>query len=129
MTMNKVVHFEIPYDDRERAGKFYEGVFGWQLKDVPNMNYTMARTSEVDEDNMPKEKGVINGGLWKREGVGAPIVVIDVPSIDDHLQKIEQAGGKVVMPKAVVGEMGYYARVSDTEGNVIGIWENLKKDK
>lgn len=60
--MNKIVHFEIPFDDKERAGEFYKNVFDWQIEDMPSMNYTIARSAEVDENQMIKEPGAINGG-------------------------------------------------------------------
>ena len=61
----------------------------------------------------------------KRSSEPHPIIVVDVPSVEDHLKKIESAGGKIVMPTIKVREFGLYARVSDTEGNVIGVWQTL----
>ena len=125
--MNKVVHFEIPFDNEERAKKFYQDVFGWQIVSVPEMNYTMVTTVETDQQTMmPRTPGAINGGLMKRDSSSGknPVLVIDVQNIDDHLAKIKNAGGKVVMPKTEVGDMGLYARVSDTEGNIVGVWQN-----
>lgn len=125
--MNKVVHFEIPADDLDRAKKFYQNIFGWRINDVSQMNYSMVTTVETDEKQMPKEAGAINGGLMKRQASGeSPVIVINVPSVDEYVNKVEQAGGKVAMPKMQVGDMGLYARVADTEGNVIGLWQDLK---
>ncbi len=127
--MNKVAHFEIPYDDQQRAQKFYQEVFGWQINKFPDMDYYLVTTTPSDENMRPKEPGAINGGLLKKDPTGEhPVLVIDVPSIDEHIKKIESAGGKVVMPKMEIGDFGLYARVADTEGNVIGIWQLLKKD-
>ncbi len=124
--MNKVVHFEIPYDDQDRAQKFYQDVFGWQINKMPDMDYHMVTTVPCDEKMIPKEPGAINGGLMPKDPTGDhPVIVIDVPSIDDHIQKIESSGGKVIMPPIKVGEFGLYARVADTEGNIIGIWQML----
>ena len=125
--MNKVVHFEIPYDDQERAQKFYQDVFVWQITKFPEMDYHMVTTTPSDENMKPKEPGAINGGLLPKDPTGnAPVVVIDVPSVDEHLNKIEESGGKTIMPKMQVGDFGLYARVADTEGNVIGSWQTLK---
>jgi len=78
---------------------------------------------------MPTELGAINGGLLKRDETGMnPVIVVDVPNIDEHLKKIESAGGKIVMSTVPVGDFGLYARVADTEGNTIGVWQLLKKD-
>lgn len=126
--MDKVVHFEIPADDMARAKKFYHTVFDWEMADVPQMDYAMVTTVSTGEDHMPKERGAINGGMETRKYPGhAPVIVINVSSADEYLKKVEQNGGKMFMPKTAVGNMGYYARVTDTEGNVIGIWEEMKK--
>jgi len=130
--MNKVIHFEIPVDDLARAKKFYSSIFGWEIIDWPmpgGVTYTSVRTVPVDEKTfMPKEPGAINGGMTQRsKEVPTPIITISVGSIDEYVKKIEAAGGKRVMPKAEVPDMGFYAYVADSEGNVIGLWENLKK--
>ena len=128
--MNKVVHFEIPYDDQQRAQKFYQDVFGWQINKFADMDYYLATTCKTDSNTMmPTEPGAINGGLLQKDPTGGhPVIVIDVPSVEEHLKKIESAGGKIVMPAIQIGDFGLYARVADTEGNVIGIWQLLKKD-
>ena len=127
--MNKVVHFEIPFDDAERAKTFYSEVFDWGMQDMPEMDYIVARTAETDENYMVKEPGAINGGMYKRsEGLAkSPVLVINVDSIDEHLEKITAAGGKITREKTEVGDMGLYAQAEDTEGNIIGIWEDLQK--
>ena len=124
--MNKVVHFEIPYDNQDRAQKFYQDVFGWQINKMPDMDYHMATTTPSDENMRPAEPGSINGGLLPKDPTGQhPVIVIDVSSIEDHIKTIESAGGKIIMPAVKVGEFGMYARVADTEGNIIGIWQML----
>ena len=52
-----------------------------------------------------------------------PNVVIDVPSIDDALAKVKEAGGAVAGERMPVGDMGFAAYFTDTEGNLIGLWE------
>jgi predicted enzyme related to lactoylglutathione lyase len=122
--MDKVVHFEIPFDNKDRAMKFYTESFGWQLTDMPQMSYVMASTVDVDEQHMPKEAGAINGGLFQRprEAPG-PVIYVGVASIDETIAKVSRAGGKVVTPKTPIPGMGAYARVADTEGNVIGLFQ------
>ena len=128
--MDKVVHFDMPVDDVEKTKEFYSKVFGWNFVDVPNMNYTMAHTGPTSQDGMNQEPGFINGGIYKRDDRSAkvPIIVIDVASVDDYVKKVQEAGGKVFKEKVQVGDMGFYAQVEDTEGNVVGIWENIKKE-
>ena len=66
--MDKVVHFEIPVDDRARAKEFYGSVFDWDVEDqdIGGSVYTTATTVAVDEKMTPKEPGAINGGLMDR---------------------------------------------------------------
>ena len=126
--MGKVVHFEIPVDDMARAKKFYK-IFDWQLEDIPGMDYVGVRTTAVDSTtHMPKEPGAINGGMMQRtKELKGPTVAIEVSSVDEYIKKVIAAGGKEVMPKMEIPGMGYYAYVTDTENNVIGLWETLKK--
>ena len=108
--MDKVVHFEIPFDDKQRAMKFYTDAFGWRLTDMPQMNYVIASTAEVDEQQVPKERGAINGGLFERpKEAPHPAIDVGVASIDATIQKVSAAGGKVVTAKTPIQGMGAYA--------------------
>ncbi len=123
--MDKVVHFEIPFDDKQRAMKFYADCFGWRLVDMPEMNYVLATTAEVDERQMPKEPGAINGGLFQRPREAPnPAIYIGVTSVSEAVAKATAAGGRVVTPRTPIPGMGAYARIADTEGNVIGLFES-----
>ena len=122
---DRVVHFEIPFDDGDRARNFYKENFGWQVQEMPEVGYTIVMTGPSG-DNGPTEPGFINGGMLSRENAatGGPVVVIAVDSIDDTLAKVGQSGGSTVTGKTPVGEMGFAAYLKDTEGNVIGLWQN-----
>jgi predicted enzyme related to lactoylglutathione lyase len=120
-----VVHFEIPADDVPRAQAFYREAFGWQVNEVPGMNYTLVSTTETDEDGTVTTPGAINGGLMARQGpITAPVITIETEDIDATLQLVEKLGGAVTLPRIAVGEMGFAAYFTDTEGNVVGLWEN-----
>ena len=118
------MHFEILVEDGDRARSFYTGAFGWQLQEMPGMDYTLVMSGPSGEQG-PTEPGFINGGMLARQGApsAAPVLVIDVPSIDAALERIGSLGGSTVSGKQPVGEMGFAAYVQDTEGNVIGLWE------
>lgn len=123
----KVVHFEIPADDGERANNFYTQAFGWTMMPVPGMDYTMVGTTPSSETGSPLEPGSINGGMFVRSEEfppKSPIITVDVEDIDAALAKIGELGGSTVSPKTAVGEMGFAAYFKDTEGNVMGLWEN-----
>lgn|SRR3989338_2546601 len=132
--MNSVVHFEVPFDDAERAQKFYENVFGWNISKVPMPGgdpYYIATTAPTNEKtHMIEKPGAINGGLTKRapkEQGENTVIVINVPSVSDAIAGAEKNGGKLVMSKVEIMGMGLYARVKDSEGNVVGLWEDIKK--
>ena len=122
----RVVHFEIPYDDGERARAFYAQAFGWELSTMPGMDYTMAMTGPMSEEGSPTEPGYINGGMLPRTEAAAPspVVVVGVDDLDKALSQIETAGGATVVPRTPVADMGFAAYVRDTEGNVVGLWQS-----
>jgi uncharacterized protein len=120
----RVVHFEIPFDDGDRARSFYKEAFGWQVQEMPEMSYTMVTTGPSG-DRGPTEPGFVNGGMLSRADAAAqgPVVVVDVESIDVALERVGGLGGSVVLGKQPVGDMGFAAYVRDPEGNVVGLWE------
>ena len=121
----EVVHFGIPADDVERANSFYRDAFGWAITTIPEMGYSLVSTAPSGEDGRPIEPGAINGGMLARQAPFAgPVVVVDVDDIEEALQRIEELGGKTVIPKQPVGETGYSAYFTDTEANLIGLWES-----
>ena len=135
--MNPVVHFEIPADDVERAIEFYEKTFGWKIKkmDMPADSstggepYYSVITSEVDEKGMAKTPGAINGGLMKRrvkEQLFTNYITVD--SIDEMLKTIKNNGGTICLPKTEIAHgMGWIAAFIDTEGNLLGLHQEDKK--
>ena len=124
--MDKVVHFEIPVDDLERAQKFYKSVFGWKMESVPGIEYIMIGTTPVDEKGIPKEIGSINGGMMKRQRpVTSPIITIMVEDIEDAMINVKKMGGEIVRGKMQVGEFGYAAYFKDLEGNILGLWQKI----
>ena len=123
----RVVHFEIPFDDGDRARGFYKELFGWQTMEMPEMSYTMVM-SGPSGDQGPTEPGYINGGMLSRQQAATerPVIVVDVDSIDDTLERISGMGGSTVVGKTEVGDMGFAAYFTDPEGNVMGLWETAR---
>lgn len=124
---DKVVHFEIPTDNLDRAQKFYADVFGWKMNKEPTLDYVLVGTSPTDAQGRPTQPGAINGGMLKRqEPIQNVVITIHVPNIDAAARKIEKAGGKVVRKKMPVGPIGFAAYFQDSEGNVVGLWQDAK---
>jgi hypothetical protein len=114
--MARVVHFEIPVDDPERATKFYANVFGWDIGTFGGPeDYWLCSTGGQDEPG-------IDGALTRRSSTFAPVHV-GVSSVDETLRKVREAGGEVLPPKAAVPGVGYAAYCRDSEGNALGVFE------
>ena len=116
--MPRVIHFEIPADNPDRAVRFYSDVFGWQFKKWEGpMEYWLITTGA---DGQPG----INGGMLRRAQPGSGTVnTIDVPSVDEYVANIEKKGGQVVLPKMPIPGIGYLAYCQDPEGNTFGIMQ------
>jgi hypothetical protein len=127
--MPTIVHFEIPADDVERSKKFYSDLFGWKIEiwpgsTVDDKEYWMITTTD--------EKGnkALGGGMMKRQmSQHQNTNFIDVESVDEYSSKVQQLGGKVVVPKMSVPGMGYLAYCLDTENSSFGIWETNESAK
>ena len=128
--MNSVVHFEMPYEDKQRMVDFYAKIAGWKANMLgPEMGeYVVVETAETDPTTrMIKEPGRINGGFFKRtKPEQYPSVVIAVDDIHAAMKAVEEAGGKVLggqkagEPDDIPG-IGLYASIIDTEGNRVGM--------
>ncbi len=123
--MDPVVHFEMPYEDRDRLSGFYEKAFGWKMNKLGEEmgNYVVAHTSETDENNMVKTPGTINGGFFDKSGAQAaiPSVVISVQDLHDSIRKIKEAGGTIIGEPMPIPGIGDWVVFVDTEGNRVSI--------
>lgn len=120
----KVIHFEIPVDDTQRASAFYSGAFGWDLNSVPGMGYTLVSTGPANDNGTPATPGHINGGMMQRQDdYQHPIITIEVADIDTALAAIAEHGGSTVRERMDVGGMGFAAYFRDPEGNLMGLWQ------
>jgi len=80
-------------------------------------------TVPTDAEGQPTRPGV-NGGLMRRMmPEQTPVNYIGVDSVDEFARKAERLGAKVIVPKMPVPGMGWFAQLTDTEGNVFAIWE------
>lgn len=123
-----VVHFEVPFDDGDRARSFYADVFGWKIQQVPDFDYTGVSTGPVGDDGMPTEPGYIGGGMFSRQAeLNRPVITIDVDDMQAALAKIAAHGGATVGEPMEVGDMGIAGYFTDSEGNLMGLWQSKSK--
>jgi len=125
-TMNPVVHFEMPAEDRKRMADFYTKVFGWktQMLGPEAGDYVLATTTDVDKNGRPRNPGAINGGFFPKSDdkpAQYPSVVIAVEDIKEHMKEVEKAGGKVLGEPWDIPGVGWYVSFIDTEGNRVSM--------
>ena len=114
---SRVVHFEIPVDEPDRAGAFYRKVFGRTVAKWGPIDYWTMTTGEAPG---PGAEGALTPRAEAPEGV---VVYIEVDDIDSALRGVEDAGGTVVTGRLPIPTMGWSARFRDTEGNLNGLFQ------
>jgi hypothetical protein len=116
---NAINWFEIPVTDFKRAKKFYETILGAEIIEMPFPN---GRYGMLPSD---MQNGV-GGGLAQGEGFepsdkGTVVYLNGGDDLSVSLSRVEQAGGKIILPKTSIGENGFMAHFLDTEGNRVAL--------
>lgn len=121
MQMNAVGWFEIPVTDMERAIKFYETVLEVKLERHDMGEFDMA-WFPMHNDKPGASGSLVKGKEYTPSMQGALIYLVS-PSGDlqNELDKVEEAGGKICTPKKDIGEWGFMAVINDTEGNAVAL--------
>lgn len=120
---NAISWFEIPATDLARAQKFYETIFEVSLNpiDLPNIKMRMFPI----DDPMAGIGGAVvdSGGFHKPSVTDGPLIYLNGnPDVQNILNRVEAAGGKIMVPKTEISpDYGYMAVIIDTEGNRIGL--------
>src|SRR4030095_1244493 len=126
MKKNSVAHFEIYADDPDTLGQFYKNLFDWKIDPIPGMDYYWIKTVDTDPKGLPTEPGAINGGMMKRpEGYRghAWINYVSVDSLDAYVDHAQKLGAKVMKSKTSVPGMGWFAMLTDPQGNEFALWQ------
>ena len=124
MKSNPVAWFEIYVQDMSRAKAFYEAVFQGTLTRLANPDSEGFPEMEMWAFPSSMEEYGAPGALVKMEGCSSGGGTLVYFACDDCAVEAARAasnGGKVVTEKTSIGEYGFIAMVSDTEGNVIGL--------
>jgi predicted enzyme related to lactoylglutathione lyase len=116
--MPRIVHFELPVTDAQRAAAFYEDVFGWKVASWEGGDGYWLVTTGTDEMG-------IDGAFISRDLAPQLVNVIGVDSVDAYLERAERAGAKVVRPKQAIPNVGYAAYIQDLDGNTVGLFEPM----
>ncbi len=114
MTEHVIGHVEWASTDLKRSRDFFSGLFGWKFNEW-NDDYYLFHT--------PGKPG---GGIMRVDKVepgNSPVVYVETGDIESTLQRVEELGGKTVMPRTEIPDMGWYAQFTDPDGNVIGLYQ------
>ena len=118
---NPIQWLEIATADIERAKDFYAKVFNldFEYVEMPGSKMYMFGAPDAagsagalvqSDDTKPSKEGTM--------------VYFSCDDVAVQLAKVEELGGKIVMPKSDIGEFGFYAQIIDSEGNRIGLHSN-----
>jgi predicted enzyme related to lactoylglutathione lyase len=119
---NALNWFEIPATDIARAQKFYETVFAVTMHEMGEMAGMKMLGFPSDPMNGKVSGGLVHSQMHTPSQNGVVVYLNANPSIQEVIDRIEPAGGKVVMPRTVIShEIGVMAFFVDTEGNRIGL--------
>lgn len=116
--MGRVVHFEIPADDPDRAVGFYRELFGWKIEDANvGMPYWLVTTGE---DSQPG----VDGAIMARGGTANTVTnTVAVDSVDETLARVRDLGGEVVTDVMPIPGVGRFAYCKDLDDNLFGVLE------
>ena len=121
--MCPVIHFEMSYQNRERAAAFYSGAFGWQTEMLgAEMGHYLLLTTATADAKPGAPAGALGGGMFARsadmpEHMQKPSVVIGVPDMLTATARVRAAGGQVLGEPMTIPGVGEYVPFIDTEGN------------
>ena len=117
--MGRVVHFEIPVDDVDRAERFFSQALGWKVQkwDGP-IDYWFLMTGDSSEQG-------IDGAFAIRQSEDDPIInTIAVDDAEEIAERVEENGGEIVRPVGAVPGVGWLVYFKDTEGNLWGAMQD-----
>lgn len=118
--MATIVHFEVPCENVEKAKEFYGEIFDWKFEKDKHTDYWMIYTK--DEEG----KDGIAGGLYKKD-VDQPIGIMNyiyANDIKSTFEKIEEKGGKIIVPETPIPNVGYFGIFQDPSGNTFGLFKS-----
>ncbi len=115
MNSHNIVHVELAAADRKALGKFYSNVFGWELMDMDEMNYTTFKAGDC-----------VGGGfnpVTQQNPAGTVTVYIETDDVTASLKDVEKAGGTILVPETEIPNNGKFGLFRDPQGNMVGLYK------
>jgi predicted enzyme related to lactoylglutathione lyase len=114
MPKHQIIHVELSSRNHEETGKFYHDLFGWEVRQIPEMSYATFSPGE----------GAVGGGfspISPEYPAGTIMVYIETDDIQASLKKVEELGGKVISPPMNIPGVGDFAIFEDLSGNQVAV--------
>ena len=121
MTTYPVNHLEIAASDPNAAAEFYKAVFGWKIEVDESMNYVQ----------FMGEEGGIGGAFTQvseNNPAGSVLAYVTTDDIEASLGKVEENGGKTIMPKTEIPGVGHFAVFADATGSTLGLFSGSPEE-
>lgn len=115
MSKHSFVHVEFAAKDPKAAAEFYKALFGWKIEEMPDMDYVMFDAEPAPGGGFSR----VDGEMYKP---GDVVVYVSTDDIEASLAKVEELGGKTLLPKTEIPGMGWFAFFSDPTGNRVGLY-------
>lgn len=117
-----VVHWELMSRSPEKIATFYEKIFDWKIRHVPEINYRF-----VETDSGADGRTGINGGILKpprpEPWPGNMTLYVDVYDLAAYRKRVVAAGGTIHVEEQEVPGMGWFSLFTDPEGRMMGLWK------
>ena len=120
--MSNLAYFEVPVDNIERAKNFYSSLLNWKIEPTKTPGMT---TEYYDITTGEAKEGTLNmGGMYRRQDPNANLLTYAmVDDIDEAIKKVTRLGGKILIPKMTIPNVGNIVTITDSEGNPLGLWQ------
>jgi uncharacterized protein len=118
MSKHPIVHIELSSKDREADARFYHELFGWEIQQIPDMNYATFATGK-------DEPGGGFNPVNPDTPAGTVMVYINTDDLDESLRKVQALGGRIVHPRMEIPGIGDFAIFSDLTGNKVALLQPL----
>lgn len=113
MSPQSIVHVEISTTNREESGKFYSELFGWEVQQMPEMNYATFTGGEG-----------VGGGfnpVSEQYPAGTITFYVQTNDVTGDLLRAQTLGGKILVPRSEIPGVGWFGFFADPSGNMIGL--------
>jgi predicted enzyme related to lactoylglutathione lyase len=120
--MSNLAYFEVPVDDVDRAKKFYSSLLNWKIEPTKTPGMTMEYWDIITGE---AKEGTLNmGGMYRRQEPSARLLTYAmVDDIDAAIKDVKKLGGKILVPKMTIPNVGDIVTILDSEGNPLGLWK------